>query len=142
MNTSISIPSFKGRYSFLSNFYSAEICVDSITYSSVEHAYQAMKTEDKGVRRRVSLMTAKEAKKFGKTVKLRDNWDNIKISIMRDLLKLKFSNPKLKNLLLETGTELIEEGNYWHDTFWGIYNNKGENHLGLLLMEIRKELRG
>jgi predicted NAD-dependent protein-ADP-ribosyltransferase YbiA (DUF1768 family) len=60
---------------------------------------------------------------------------------MRDLLRKKFRNPSLRQKLADTGTAKIIEGNYWGDTFWGECPvGNGENHLGKLLMEIRKEI--
>lgn len=59
---------------------------------------------------------------------------------MEDLLRLKFSNREVANLLILTGDEELIEGNWWGDKFWGIYNGEGENHLGKLLMKIRGEL--
>jgi predicted NAD-dependent protein-ADP-ribosyltransferase YbiA (DUF1768 family) len=61
---------------------------------------------------------------------------------MRFGLALKFSDPVLREMLLDTGDAILEEGNMWNDTFWGIDLNtgKGQNHLGRLLMERRAEL--
>ena len=66
---------------------------------------------------------------------------------MKKLLKQKFSNTEFRNFLLSTGDLYIEEGNYWHDNFWGnCYCKKcieieGINKLGKLVMEIRDELK-
>ena len=144
MNTNYAIPLFKGirgKYSFLSNFHPVPIRVEDITYSSVEHAYQAMKTIDKEARKRISLMIPGQAKRAGKLVELRDGWEDMKITVMKNLLDIKFSNPELASLLLETGDEILEEGNNWRDTYWGVYKGQGSNHLGELLMVIRNELR-
>ncbi|MGM9605038.1 MAG: hypothetical protein ACI3XG_08225 [Faecousia sp.] len=37
----------------------------------------------------------------------------------------------------------LEEGNTWHDTFWGVdaKTRDGENHLGRILMRVRQDLR-
>jgi predicted NAD-dependent protein-ADP-ribosyltransferase YbiA (DUF1768 family) len=59
---------------------------------------------------------------------------------MKQLLKLKFNNPDLQQKLIATYPEELIEGNYWHDTYWGVCEGVGENHLGKLLMEIRNEL--
>ena len=42
-----------------------------------------------------------------------------------------------------TGELVLEEGNTWHDTFWGVDAKTGEglNHLGRILMKVRDELR-
>ena len=60
---------------------------------------------------------------------------------MKILLRQKFGDAWLRAKLLATGDAELIEGNYWHDTFWGMCNGKGENHLGRLLMEVRSELR-
>ncbi len=46
---------------------------------------------------------------------------------------------ELKQKLISTGNSILEEGNYWNDTFWGICKEKEENHLGKLLMKVREE---
>lgn len=70
------------------------------------------------------------------------NWDNIKLGVMEDVLRIKFQIPELKMLLLETGDLHIQEGNTWNDTYWGVdlKTGEGQNNLGMLLMKIRKEL--
>ena len=61
---------------------------------------------------------------------------------MRDLLHLKFSSIELAQMLLSTGSEILQEGNTWNDTFWGVnaHTGQGRNVLGKLLMEVRAEL--
>ena len=39
------------------------------------------------------------------------------------------------------GEEYLEEGNTWHDTYWGVCNGKGKNKLGKILMQVREELK-
>lgn len=137
------ISSFQGDFRFLSNFWAASVQLDGYWYPSVEHAYQAAKTEDEQQRRKIrSAKTASMAKHLGKYVPLRMGWDAHRISVMRDLLWQKFSsNPTLKQSLLATGEAELIEGNTWHDHFWGVCNGRGENHLGKLLMALREELR-
>ena len=61
---------------------------------------------------------------------------------MYNICKLKFiQNPELGKLLLGTKDEELIEGNDWDDTFWGVCNGVGENHLGKTLMKIRDELK-
>lgn len=69
------------------------------------------------------------------------------MEIMLELLRLKFTrNPELGKLLIATGDALLEEGNKWHDNFWGdctcddCRDIEGENWLGKLLMQVRDEL--
>jgi predicted NAD-dependent protein-ADP-ribosyltransferase YbiA (DUF1768 family) len=45
-------------------------------------------------------------------------------------------------MLIDTGDQELIEGNWWGDVIWGVCNGKGENHLGKILMEVRKELKG
>jgi hypothetical protein len=86
---------------------------------------------------------------MGRWLKLRPDWEKIKLSIMEDLLRQKFSPAKLGTFLESTvfidesgePTTLVEK-NWWGDRFWGVYEDSGENHLGKLLMKIRKELCG
>lgn len=138
------ISEFKGKYRFLSNFYPVTITTDDgLIYPSVEHAYQASKTFDMGERFKISeLPTPGLAKKAGKSVKLREDWDKIKLDVMYNLCFKKFVyNADLRHALLETENEELVEGNYWGDTFWGVCRGEGENHLGKILMEIRESLK-
>jgi len=136
------IDSFQGVYKFLSNFYPVKVKLDGVTYPSVEHAYQAAKTLIPSSRARIrGAATASEAKRIGKTVTLRHDWEEVKLDVMEKLLRQKFSKEPLRTLLLKTGEAELIERNWWHDTFWGVCNKKGENHLGRILMKIRSELR-
>lgn len=135
------IKEFQGEYRFLSNFWPAEITYEGITYPSVEHAYQAAKTLDKQERVKISKMKAGEAKRAGRKVKLRSDWEAIKLSVMRSLVQQKFSrHDKLAKKLIETGDQELQEGNNWGDKFWGVVGNTGLNHLGKILMSVRKDL--
>lgn len=136
------INSFTDEFHFLSNFQSCIVEFDGKSYPSVEHAYQASKTIDDEERLYVShCVTAGRAKRMGSKVKLRSGWEDIKLNVMENLLRKKFSISGFKQLLLDTeNTELIE-GNNWNDTFWGICNGVGTNHLGKLLMKIRLEIK-
>ena len=108
----------------------------------MEHAFQAAKTLDEDERRRIrNEPSAAGAKQRGKHATLREDWEQIKVGVMRDLLRQKFGTDPLRSRLLKTGKSKLVEGNWWGDRFWGVCEGKGENHLGLLLMEIREELR-
>lgn len=86
-------------------------------------------------------LTPSEAKKAGREVTLRPDWESVKDGIMRDILLHKFQqNPDLKKKLLDTGEKYLEETNYWKDTYWGVCEGVGYNHLGKLLMSVRGEL--
>lgn len=135
------INKFEGEYRFLSNFWPAEVEFDGVTYPTVEHAYQAAKTTKISERKNIKgALTPEMAKKMGKAITLRADWETIKIGVMRDLINKKFDIPELKKLLLKTEDQDLIEGNWWNDTFWGVCKGKGENHLGKLLMEKREML--
>jgi hypothetical protein len=134
---------FNKEYRFLSNFYPAKVEYDGLEYASTEHAYQAAKTEDPAHRRRIrEAQKPGEAKRLGKQGKMRTDWEQIKIGVMKDLVRQKFSkDKKLKEKLLDTGDAYIEETNTWNDTFWGVCRGKGQNWLGKIIMEVRDELK-
>lgn len=132
------------EYKFLSNMYPVNI--DG--YKSVEAFYVAMKTKDKTIRAQIRQMNGFYAKKFGRTLVIREDWDAIKLDVMHYALNKKFTaGTDLANKLLATGHMKLVETNNWHDNFWGdcycdkCANTKGENHLGRMLMEIRENLR-
>lgn len=141
------INSFVGPCRFLSNFYPSEITYEGITYPTVEHAFQASKTTILSLRAGMALLpTPDEAKKAGRKLALRADWEDIKDQVMEDCVRLKFAIPELKEKLLATGDEELVEGTWWHDQYWGIcfcdlHQGKGENHLGKILMKIREELK-
>ncbi len=130
------------KYRFLSNFYMAPVVYEGITYPSSEHAYQAAKTADVGSRLLLAdLKTAGEVKRAGARLKLRADWNDVKISVMENIVRLKFEqHPDLAEKLLATGNAELIEGNTWGDRFWGQVDGVGENHLGQVLMRIRNEL--
>jgi ribA/ribD-fused uncharacterized protein len=131
----MAITDFRGRHGFLSNFYRSPIVIDDMRCATVEHAFQALKTLDTVAREHVrSAPTAAEAKKRGRVVLLRPDWDAIRVSEMRRCLREKFSDLTLMAQLQATGNEELIEGNYWHDYFWGVCNGRGENWLGKLRM--------
>lgn len=136
------IDAFKDEYDFLSNFYGTTVFYNGLKFNSVEAAYQAAKCVNGKDMLMFTDFTPVIAKKMGKKVALRPDWENVKLDIMKTLVRYKFNNnPLLKEKLLETGDALLEEGNYWHDTYWGVCNGVGENHLGKILMTIRDELK-
>lgn len=136
------IISFNNQFRFLSNFWPYEVVLDHIRYRTVEHAYQAAKTLSIVERDIINkLATPGQAKRYGKRVTLRKDWNVIKIPVMIDLIQQKFSKESaLAYKLIETYPLEIEEGNTWGDTFWGICNDKGQNHLGIILMKQREFL--
>lgn len=140
------INNFDKEWAFLSNFYESEIEFEGIVYPTNEHFFQAMKTLDVDERRAIAnCLTPGQAKRMGRRVALRPDWEDIKEDVMFEGLCLKFSDEQLADWLLETGNEELVEGNWWGDTRWGVCNGKGQNKLGKLLMRVRdliKEERG
>lgn len=140
------IDSFRKPYSFLSNFSKTAITLEDILYSTLEQAYQAAKTHDVEAKKKIAATQRPDwAKRMGKRLKLREDWDDVKLGIMRELLNLKFQDEKLALKLIATGDAMLVEGNHWHDNYWGSCTcekcaGKGQNHLGKLLMEIREKL--
>lgn len=135
------IDNFDGEYAFLSNFYESPMTIQGITYPTNEHFFQAMKTLDLSERKKIaSAQTPGQAKRLGRQVKLRWDWESVKEDAMLTGLRYKFSNPDLKEKLLATGNEELIEGNWWGDQYWGVCDGVGKNKLGKLLMKVREEL--
>ena len=137
------ITSFKDDYEFLSNFYPCKITIAGYTFPSVENAYQAMKCANLSDYGQFVNIVPAEAKKLGRKVQLRSDWEQIKYNVMRQLLDLKFQDKVLLKMLQDTAPESIIEGNYWHDNYWGMCqcdkckSKIKYNHLGELLQRKR-----
>ncbi len=136
------IDRFAGEHFFLSNFYPVSFLYRKLLYKSSEHAYQAAKAmitlERDWIR---EALTARTAKRRGRKVTLRVDWDEVKTFVMERILEDKFVVPHLRTMLLRTDDAILIEGNYWGDTFWGICNGEGTNHLGKILMRLRARIR-
>ena len=137
------INSFSGEYRFLSNFWYAKVSLGGLEFKSTEAAYVAAKTTDPEIRLKIQALPKPAAcKSFGRKIELRADWDEVKLPIMLDLLEQKFAaGTELAAKLLGTGHACLVEGNTWGDTFWGVCDGEGLNHLGILLMNIRADLR-
>lgn len=138
LEQSLCTPAFKGALAFCSNFHPAPV----FGYATVEHAFQAAKTDQPAERARIrAARSPGMAKRLGRAVTLRPDWEDIRLTVMETLVREKFTrHPQLAAFLLRTdGIELVEL-NTWSDRFWGRANGRGENHLGQILMRIRAEL--
>lgn len=155
---------FFGEYRFLSNFWMAKIKWEGIVWPSTEHAYQAAKCEDRSLWPLFLKMSVVEVKRAGRgsfkvlvddeidpyyteyKFDLRPDWEEVKVSIMHELVLAKFTqNPDLAEKLLTTGDAHLEEGNHWGDKIWGVCpagSGNGKNYLGRILMLVRSQLRG
>jgi ribA/ribD-fused uncharacterized protein len=144
------IKGFFGEYRFLSNFWPARVFLDGEEYFSVENAYQAAKYK-KETRGYFKTCSAPEAKKISpdnfEYNYTEEEWSDVKLQIMYDLLVQKFDetlNPELYQKLKETGDRYLEETNWWEDIYWGVYKSEaredgvGENNLGQLIMRVRE----
>lgn len=131
---------FRGEFAFLSNFSPARVFLDSMEFPTVENAYMAAKTLNPLERAMFQKLSPADAKRMGRKVRLRPDWDKIKLVVMYRLLQQKFNLPEYKKKLLDTGTIQLVEENTWGDKYWGVCNGEGQNYLGRLLMKIRAEL--
>lgn len=141
------IISFRGEHAFLSNFYPSRIRGQFATYETAEHAYQSCKTEDWDWRTKIiAAPTPGKAKIIARQAPLREDWNEIREQVMLQVLQQKFKDAGLMQKLLSTGDKFLMEGNNWHDNFWGHCTcgecPPGKNKLGILLMQVRKEVGG
>ena len=139
---------FDGKWAFLSNFYWNEIEHEGIKYPTNEHFFQAMKTLDMDERRQIAnSLTPGQAKRMGRKVSLRPDWEDVKEDIMLEGLCIKFADEQLADWLVATGDAELVEGTTWHDNEWGdcscpkCRNIVGKNKLGKLLMRVRDMIR-
>lgn len=150
------ITSFRGRWKVLSNFAMTPFKTEwyghdrVFHFKSVEHYFQAAKCHNfDDAKMIVNSSSPRTAKHLGHKVELRDSWDEVKLDVMLTGLRCKFSNPLWSNILLSTRSAFLIEGNTWDDRYWGMVQLNGangpvwvgENHLGILLMQVRKELQ-
>lgn len=139
------IDRFDGKHRWLSNFYECPVEIDGIVYPSAEHAFVAAKTDDAELKAKIATIeTPGWAKKFGRKLPLRDNWDSIRVEEMYKIVLAKFTqNDWLASKLVATWPVELIEGNYWNDRFWGQdLAGYGSNHLGKILMRVREQLLG
>lgn len=126
---------------FLSNFYPSSLWIGGVRYPTAEHAIQAHKSTDASVHDTIrSAKTPWEAKRLGRCVALRGDWDAVKDDLMMKVLRAKFDNPFLRAALLGTAPKRLVHGNTWNDRYWGVCRGSGSNMLGVLLEKLRDEL--
>lgn len=134
------ISNFKNEYYFLSNLYEVPVEYGGKTFRTAESAFQAQKDTsraDEFIR-----LKGSDARSLGEKVEPRQDWDQVRVQIMREVVECKFKqNRWLMQKLMNTGKAKLIQENDRNDTFWGVYKGEGENMLGKILMEIRdKEL--
>lgn len=132
-----------GKYGPFSNFARFGLVIDDKHWETVEHYYQAQKTQNPELQEQIRKEPSpKKAKQKARVVPLRSDWEDIKYVIMLKALRAKFGqSTSLKELLLETKDEQLVEASPY-DYVWGCgADGSGQNLLGKALMEIRGELR-
>ena len=141
------INSFRGEYRFLSNFHPCSFEYEGLVYPNSEAAYHAAKCPDREERLKYTLIkNPVRAKQMGRREPLPADWMERSCEVMESILRAKFAVPELAECLKATGDAYLEEGNRWHDNFWGkcscdaCREKEGKNHLGRILMAIRAEL--
>lgn len=140
------IDRFDGEFAFLSNFYYSDIVYGKYgwCWPTIEHAFQAAKTLDDNYQSHILMAgTPGQAKRLGRSVALRPDWEQVKLGVMKELLALKFApGTELAAKLIATGDRQLTEGNNWNDKYWGVCRGIGMNWLGRLLMDQRSFLQG
>lgn len=142
------IDSFKGEYAFLSNLFAVPggVAFEGRIYPTVENAFQAAKSPEGEEREQYETVTPALARRMGRKVELNGNWDYARVGIMQELIRTKFAERSMMELLLATGDEKLVEGNTTHDNYWGMCNcprckgEKGLNWLGRILMTARSRI--
>lgn len=141
------INGFNNEYDFLSNFYPSKVFYNGVMFENSEAAFQAQKEPSRAME--FSKLLPNEAKRLGRRVNIRDDWETAKDEIMFDIVFYKFSaNKNLGERLKRTGDAHLVEGNYWHDNYWGdchchkCKNEEGKNVLGFILEKVRTLLNG
>lgn len=137
------IDRFDREHAFLSNFHPSPVRGPmGLLFPTVEHAFQASKTRSAiEVERIQDAPTPGRAKRLGRRVALREDWEETRLDVMEELVWRKFVITDLRAKLLATGDAELVEGNGWGDTFWGVCAGVGENHLGRILMRVRERIR-
>ena len=158
------IQSFTGKYAFLSPLFRSAFFFDNDQYNSPAAAFEAAKILSRPDR--VSFigwnMQPWNARRLGKNIPknwMRPDWDAAQFDIMLEIQRSKFSWPILREMLLDTEDAQLVHGNACHDNFWGVCecqslpagkqkygigprcSGDGGNRLGLILMQVRQEVR-
>lgn len=136
---------YEGEYYMFSNFSCFAVKYNGLIWMSSEHAYQSAKFDDKDVIDLIhKSLSSHDSKKVAQLYKnkIRPDWDDIKVSVMEDIIRAKIAmHPFIREKLLSTGNrEIIEDSH--KDWFWGRGADfKGRNELGKVWMKIRAELQ-
>jgi ribA/ribD-fused uncharacterized protein len=132
-------------YGDFSNFSPHRIRLDGKTWPTSEHYFQAQKFHDAAYRERIrTARSPMDAANLGRDrrQKLRPDWESVKVDVMRNAVRAKFSqHAELTALLLATGDATLVEHTA-NDAYWGDGGDgRGRNMLGQILMQVRAALR-
>ena len=135
---------------YIKNWFSNMLPMDEpleyegLKYKTVENFYMAMKTLNLEDRRIISNLSARESKKYARTVELREDWEEVKETYMLSALQYKFKEGTTwHKKLMECKDDPVVEWNNWHDNIWGncicpeCKDIEGMNRLGFMLMTLR-----
>lgn len=136
---------FTGEWELLDNFALTPVMMpNGVLYPTTEHAFAAAKAKHDSDHDWIADMpTPGAAKAAGRSVALRDDWEQVKFDVMWQALIAKFySHKKFEDKLAATGERVIVEGNAWDDRVWGATLDsrkklRGRNALGVMLMQLR-----
>lgn len=137
---------FRGQWYALSNFSPHPAWYEGVEYTTSEHAFAAAKSLDPREREWVAEAPGPGfAKRRGRQIQLRPDWEEVKVSVMRAVVQTKFARPEPREVLLATGDAALVEYNQWHDNYWGVCicercPGKGQNQLGRVLYDLRSEI--
>ena len=132
-------------YGCFSNFSKHSFTLGGKPWQTVEHYFQAQKfvgtPQEEAIRLAPDPMTAKNMGQ-SRDFPLRADWEAVKDDLMRDAVRAKFEqHPDIRAVLLGIGDETLVEAAR-NDNYWGYGpDGKGQNKLGLTLMEVRNALR-
>lgn len=145
LDTDETVYFYEQDFYVLSNFSAFTLQWKSIRFDTSEAAYHWEKFTDPEIKQDIQFApSAHEAFKIAESLKdrRRPDWDAVKVSIMREILRAKVKQHEyVKRKLLQTDNRRLVEDS-WRDSFWGWgADRRGLNMLGNLWMEIRDEVR-
>ena len=136
-------------YGAFSNLHRREVEFEGEVFPTSEHAYQAGKARKPEVR--AWLMSAPSPALLAMAAHglyywdIAPGWSKTKFARMREVLRAKFTqHADLRELLFSTGeARLVESATVDNEVnrLWGEVNGSGRNMLGVMLMELRGDLR-
>ena len=135
------------HYNWFSNMepFDEPLVHEGISYLAVENFYQAQKVKNMDMKLFISELDPRKSKTHIRKFNIQPHWTTKeKLAIMEYALNHKFRlDTSWGRKLLETGDEEIVEWNNWGDVWWGkdLETKEGLNHLGILLMKIRNNLK-